>query len=137
MQLMYLMVINGVCESIDLEVVYFVLDEFIFDVLCCVMKCGVCVCLLVFGLYVDSDVVVNVLQVQWGLMLVVGVQIYCWQLLLLYNKLMVVDYYFMMVGLVNFDNCLFQFNDEVNINIYDVDFVVYMIVVIDVDLCYV
>jgi cardiolipin synthase len=98
------------------------------------MKRGVRVRLLVPGPYVDSDVVANASQAQWGPMLAAGAQIYRWQPSLLHNKLMVVDHYLTMAGSANFDNRSFQLNDEANINIYDADFAAHMTAVIDADL---
>lgn len=134
MQLMYLMAINGARESIDLEAAYFVPDELTLDALRRAMKRGVRIRLLVPGPYVDSDVVANASQAQWGPMLAAGAQIYRWQPSLLHNKLMVVDHYLTMAGSANFDNRSFQLNDEANINIYDADFAARMTAVIDADL---
>lgn len=134
MQLMYLMAINGARESIDLEAAYFVPDELTLDALRGALKRGVRIRLLVPGPYVDSDVVANASQAQWGPMLAAGAQIYRWQPSLLHNKLMVVDHYLTMAGSANFDNRSFQLNDEANINIYDADFAAHMTAVIDADL---
>jgi len=134
MQLMYLMAIDGARESIDLEAAYFVPDELTLDALRRAMKRGVRIRLLVPGPYVDSDVVANASQAQWGPMLAAGAQIYRWQPSLLHNKLMVVDHYLTLAGSANFDNRSFQLNDEANINIYDADFAAHMTAVIDADL---
>lgn len=134
MQLMYLMAIDGARESIDLEAAYFVPDELTLAALRRAMKRGVRIRLLVPGPYVDSDVVANASQAQWGPMLAAGAQIYRWQPSLLHNKLMVVDHYLTLAGSANFDNRSFQLNDEANINVYDGDFAVHMTAVINADI---
>ena len=134
MQLMYLMAINGARRRIDLEAAYFVPDELTLTALRDAMKRGVRVRLVVPGPHVDSKVVRNASQAQWGAMLQAGARIYRYQPALFHNKLMIVDGYLTIGGSANFDNRSFQLNDESNINIYDRAFAAHMTEVIDQDI---
>lgn len=134
MQLMYLMAINGARRRIDLEAAYFVPDELTLTALRDAMKRGVRVRLVVPGPHVDSKVVRNASQAQWGAMLQAGARMYRYQPALFHNKLMIVDGYLTIGGSANFDNRSFQLNDESNINIYDRAFAAHMTEVIDQDI---
>lgn len=134
MQLMYLMAINGARRRIDLEAAYFVPDELTLTALRDAMKRGVRVRLVVPGPHVDSKVVRNASQTQWGAMLQAGARMYRYQPALFHNKLMIVDGYLTIGGSANFDNRSFQLNDESNINIYDHAFAAHMTEVIDNDI---
>jgi cardiolipin synthase len=134
MQLMYLMAINGARRRIDLEAAYFVPDELTLTALRDAMKRGVRVRLVVPGPHVDSKVVRNASQAQWGAMLRAGARMYRYQPALFHNKLMIVDGYLTIGGSANFDNRSFQLNDESNINIYDRDFAAHMTEVIEQDI---
>ncbi len=134
MQLMYLMAINGARRSIDLECAYFVPDELTVTALRDAMGRGVRIRLLVPGPYVDSAVVRDASQAQWGAMLQAGARMYRYQPSLFHNKLMVVDGYLTIAGSANFDNRSFQLNDESNIAIYDHAFAAHMIEVIEHDI---
>ena len=134
MQLMYLMAINGARRRIDLEAAYFVPDELTLTALRDALKRGVRVRLVVPGPHVDSTIVRNASQAQWGAMLQAGARIYRYQPALFHNKLMIVDGYLTIGGSANFDNRSFQLNDESNINIYDHAFAAHMTEVIDQDI---
>ncbi|EIL91285.1 phospholipase D-like domain-containing protein [Rhodanobacter spathiphylli] len=134
MQLMYLMAINGARRSIDLECAYFVPDELTLTALRDALARGVRVRLVVPGPHVDSAVVRDASQAQWGAMLQAGARMYRYQPSLFHNKLMVVDGYLTIAGSANFDNRSFQLNDESNIAIYDHAFAAHMIDVIEQDL---
>jgi cardiolipin synthase len=134
MQLMYLMAINGARRRIDLEAAYFVPDELTLTALRDALKRGVRVRLVVPGPHVDSTIVRNASQAQWGAMLQAGARIYRYQPALFHNKLMIVDGYLTVGGSANFDNRSFQLNDESNINIYDHAFAARMTEVIDQDI---
>lgn len=134
MQLMYLMAINGARRSIDLECAYFVPDELTLTALRDALGRGVRVRLLVPGAHVDSTVVRDASQAQWGPMLQAGARMYRYQPSLFHNKLMVVDGYLTIAGSANFDNRSFQLNDESNITIYDHAFAEHMIDVIEQDM---
>lgn len=134
MQLMYLMAINGARRRIDLEAAYFVPDELTLTALRDALKRGVRVRLVVPGPHVDSTIVRNASQAQWGAMLQAGARIYRYQPALFHNKLMIVDGYLTIGGSANFDNRSFQLNDESNINIYDHAFAAHMTGVIDQDI---
>ena len=134
MQLMYLMAINGSRRSIDLEAAYFVPDELTLTALRDALKRDVQIRLVVPGPYVDSKVVRNASQAQWGAMLRAGARLYRYQPALFHNKLMVVDGYLTIGGSANFDNRSFQLNDESNINVYDHAFAAHMTQVIEQDI---
>jgi len=134
MQLMFLMAINGARHRIDLEAAYLVPDEFTLTALRDAIRRGVRVRLLVPGPYVDSIVVRNASQAQWGALLRAGARMYRYQPALFHNKLMVVDGYLTIAGSANFDNRSFRLNDESNIGIYDYAFAAHMTDVIDRDI---
>ncbi len=132
MQLMYLMAINGARRRIDLESAYFVPDDLTVTALRDALARGVR--LVVPGPHVDSKVVRDASQAQWGTMLQAGARMYRYQPSLFHNKLMVVDGYLTIAGSANFDNRSFQLNDESNIDIYDHAFAAHMTDVIEQDL---
>ena len=134
MHLMYLMAITSARKTIDLSAAYFVPDELTVTALRDAMKRGVRVRLVVPGPHVDSKVVRNASQTQWGAMLQAGARMYRYQPALFHNKLMIVDGYLTIGGSANFDNRSFQLNDESNINIYDRAFAAHMTEVIDNDI---
>ncbi len=134
MQLLYLMAINGARHSIDLESAYFVPGDLAMTALKDALRRGVKVRIVVPGPYVDSRVVRNASQQQWGELLRAGARLYQFQPTLFHNKLMVVDGYLTIGGSANFDNRSFQLNDESNLNIHDRAFAEHMTGVIDADI---
>ena len=134
MQLLYLMAINGARHSIDLEAAYFVPGELATTALLDALRRGVRLRIVVPGPYVDSHVVRNASQQQWGVLLRAGARLYQFQPSLFHNKLLVVDGYLTIGGSANFDNRSFQLNDESNLNIHDRAFAAHMTAVIESDI---
>ncbi len=134
MQLMYLMAINGARKSIDLEAAYFLPDELTMNALQTALKRGVEMRIVVPGPHVDSSLVRDASQAQWGSVLQLGARIFRYQPSLFHNKMMIVDDYLTIVGSANFDDRSFQLNDEANLNIYDHDFATHMRSVVDDDI---
>ena len=134
MQLLYLMAINGARHSIDLESAYFVPGDLAMTALEGALRRGVQIRIVVPGPYVDSRVVRNASQQQWGDLLRAGARLYQFQPSLFHNKVMVVDGYLTIGGSANFDNRSFQLNDESNVNIHDRAFAAHMTQVIDGDI---
>ena len=134
MQLLYLMAINGARHSIDLEAAYFVPDDLTLTALLDALGRGVKVRIVMPGPYVDSHVVRNASQQNWGVLLRAGARLFQFQPSLFHNKLMVVDSYLTIGGSANFDNRSFRLNDESNLNIPDRAFAAHMIQVINADI---
>lgn len=134
MQLMYLMAIGAARKSIDLEAAYFVPGDLMRKALKQALRRGVRVRIIVPGPHVDSRIVNDASQAQWGTMLQAGARIYRYQPTLFHSKMMIVDRYLTMVGSANFDNRSFKLNDEANLNVYDADFAARMTRVFDLDL---
>lgn len=134
MQLMYLLAISAANRSIDLEAAYFIPSGLVRKALKAALKRGVRVRIIVPGPHVDSSLVDDASQAQWGTMLQAGAHLYRYQPSLFHDKMMIVDGYLTMVGSANFDNRSFRLNDEANLNIYDADFAAHMTQVFDQDM---
>jgi cardiolipin synthase len=134
MQLMYLLAISAASKSIDLEAAYFIPGPLIRKALKAALKRGVRVRIIVPGPHVDSALVNDASQAQWGTMLQAGAHIYRYQPSLFHDKMMIVDDYLTMVGSANFDNRSFRLNDEANLNVYDTEFAAQMTQVFESDL---
>ncbi len=136
MQLLYLLAIAGARSSIDLEAAYFIPDELTRKALLAALARGVRVRIVLPGPHVDSEVVRNASQAQWGDMLRAGAQLYRFQPAMLHNKLMIVDRYLTIAGSANFDNRSFSLNDESNTNVYDRAFAEHMTEVVERDIAH-
>jgi cardiolipin synthase len=134
MQLMYLLAISAANKSIDLEAAYFIPGPLIRKALKAALERGVRVRIIVPGPHVDSHLVDDASQAQWGTMLQAGAHIYRYQPSLFHDKMMIVDGYLTMVGSANFDNRSFRLNDEANLNVYDAAFAAHMTQVFEQDL---
>jgi cardiolipin synthase len=134
MQLMYLVAIAASRSSIDLDAAYFVPGDLVRKALLDAMRRGVRVRVLMPGPYVDSDIVRNASQAQWGEMLEAGAKLYQFQPSMFHCKMMIVDRYLTMVGSANFDPRSFRLNDEANLNVYDAAFAGHMTDVFEQDI---
>jgi cardiolipin synthase len=126
MQLMYLLAIAAARSSIDLEAAYFIPGDLVRKALQDALRRGVKIRIVVPGAHVDSELVDDASQAQWGAMLDAGGKIYRFQPSLFHSKLMIVDRYLTMVGSTNFDERSFRLNDEANLDVYDRAFAEHM-----------
>ena len=136
MQMMYLMAIAAARKSIDLEAAYFIPGDLLRNALKGALKRGVRVRIIVPGPYIDSRMVLDASEAEWGPMLAAGAHIYRFQPSLFHSKMMIVDGYLTMVGSTNFDERSFQLNAEANINIYDAKFGAHMTGIFDQDVAH-
>ena len=134
MQLMYLLAISAANKSIDLEAAYFIPGSLLQKALKTAMKRGVKLRIIVPGEHIDSHIVIDASQAEWGEVLANGGHIYRYQPAMFHNKMMIVDGYLTMVGSANFDERSFKLNDEANLNVYDADFAARMTQVFEQDL---
>jgi len=134
MQLMYLLAISAANRSIDLEAAYFIPGSLIGKALKAALRRGVRVRIIVPGPHVDSHIVHDASQAEWGTMMAAGAHIYRYQPSLFHCKMMIVDGYLTMIGSANFDERSFKLNDEANLNVYDRNFAVHMTQIFEQDL---
>lgn len=111
---------------------YFLLIWKVCWVLCKVVQCGVEVCLLLVGWFIDYVLVCYVGQCYYLCLLCVGVCIYEYQLCFLYLKMVMVDDW-VSVGFCNFDYWNLCFNFDVNFEVFDLDFINEVVVSLLVD----
>jgi cardiolipin synthase len=134
MQLMYLLCIAAARKSIDLEAAYFIPGDLVQNALQAAMKRGVKLRIIVPGEHIDSHIVMDASQDEWGEVLAAGGRIYRFQPAMFHSKMMIVDGYLTMIGSANFDERSFKLNDEANLNVYDADFAARMTQVFEQDL---
>jgi|SRR5579885_1322128 len=134
MQLMYLLSIAAARKSIDLEAAYFIPGDLLQNALQAAMKRGVRVRIIVPGEHIDSHIVMDASQSEWGEVLAAGGHIYRYQPAMFHSKMMIVDGYLTMMGSANFDERSFKLNDEANLNVYDADFAKHMTQIFEQDL---
>jgi cardiolipin synthase len=131
---MYLMAINGARRRIDLEAAYFVPGDRVRGALLDALRRGVQLRIIMPGPHVDSDIVRDASQAQWGEMLEAGAKLYQFQPSMFHCKMMIVDGYLTMVGSANFDPRSFRLNDEANLNVYDAEFATRMTGIFEQDI---
>lgn len=136
MQMMYLLAIAAARKSIDLEAAYFIPGDLLRQALKDALKRGVKVRIIVPGPHIDSQIVLDASQAEWGPMMAAGAHIYRYQQSLFHSKLMIIDGYLTMVGSANFDERSFHLNAEANINIYDPDFGTHMTGIFEQDVAH-
>ncbi|MGH8212045.1 MAG: phospholipase D-like domain-containing protein, partial [Rhodanobacteraceae bacterium] len=134
MQVMYLLGIAAARKTIDLEAAYFIPGDLVQKALRAAMKRGVKLRVLVPGEHIDSHIVMDASQAEWGQVLANGGHIYRFQPAMFHSKMMIVDGYLTMIGSANFDERSFKLNDEANLNVYDADFAAHMTQVFGQDL---
>ena len=119
MQLMYLLVIAGATQTIDLSAAYFVPDDLSLRALLDALKRGVKLRIVVPGPHIDSDAVRHASRALWGELLLAGATIAEYQPTMYHCKVMIIDGVLVSVGSTNFDNRSFRLNDEATLNIHD------------------
>jgi cardiolipin synthase len=134
MQLMNLIAIAAARSRIDLEAAYFVPGDRVRGALLDALRRGVQLRIIMPGPHVDSDIVRDASQAQWGEMLEAGAKLYQFQPSMFHCKMMIVDGYLTMVGSANFDPRSFRLNDEANLNVYDAEFATRMTGIFEQDI---
>jgi cardiolipin synthase len=121
-RLMYLLSIAAARKNILMSNAYFVPDDLSVKHLVSAAKRGVKIQIIAPGAITDTSFVRSASRSRWGELLKAGVEFYEYQPTMFHCKVMTVDDIWSSVGSTNFDNRSFRLNDEVNLNVYDVDF---------------
>ncbi len=134
MHLMFLLAFAAAEHTIDIAASYFVPDDLLVQALISASKRGVRVRVLVPGPHIDSFTVKIASKVDWGDLLLAGIEIFVYQPTMLHVKLLVIDHEFVSVGSTNLDIRSLRLNDEASLNVYDREFAAQMTRVYEEDL---
>ncbi|MBI4526029.1 MAG: cardiolipin synthase [Deltaproteobacteria bacterium] len=115
---LFMLSITSAWKSILISNSYFIPDERMVEALLSAAARGVRVVVLVPG-KIDHKITYRASRINYGPLLLGGIQIFEYQPALLHAKTMVVDGVWATIGSTNLDNRSFALNEELNLTVYD------------------